>query len=318
LALYTRAKTGVEGLWEWINDDWERQWKYKRDKHTYCCEAVQKFAISLLELSIAHKQMRVGDDGGFLSIHAEADAGGVADADVGAVADADVGGADPEDGEMPMDHDGENRAEQGEPVAQAAVGAEAVGDNAANAADVDVPEGQPEGQGDEAIDHGAPVPVAEGPDANADAVVVEVDDDSANGAGQEPQIEAEAGQEIVDEDKKKENDNVGQGGDETGAGGRPAGAKTVYPFDDPTLRRQMKERFKVIGDKWEDVLAEGERHLEEIGSSPSMVSLVIADPFYDSTRCYSSEYTLSELKVAGKLSAEYAVFIKWVRKFYTQ
>ena len=304
-ALYNRARNGVKGLQNWLTAVWSNKWPVETK---YCCPEVDKFADNLMKLS--------------------------------RLEDVDVA-PDEGDGEMSMEDGGDNAEDIQKdvsaaevPNASAAEGGNAGGAGAANDSEdegkkklaTEADEGKKKGDGD----------VEEEKEKKEDGDVEK--EGEKKGDGEVEEEEEKKGDGEVEEEVEKKGDgeaaeggNAGDAGtanesedgnveeeEKKGGGGRPVGSKTRYPYNDDTLLLQMGERFRVIPGEWQETLVDGERLLKEIGSSPSMVSLVICDPFYDSEKCYTSEYTLNELKTAGKLSSPDAVFIKWVCNSYGQ
>jgi hypothetical protein len=282
--LYKRARQGVAGIWTWVCEEWKPKWGHLEEGFTYCCPQLRTFALSLLAVVKADQN---DGGGGAMPMEDDADDGEMPmedDADEGEIAGSAVAvnGAN-EQGEDGDRKDAVEPAKRDDEAPAEGENAAAKGDNGAAGHEVQVING-----GDDGIEQAHGVEPAKG-------------DDEEEGDGSAS--DAEEG-EVKEKEEKK------------GSGGRPSGSKTVYPFNDAELMGQMRGRFNVVPGLWEDTLKDGEALLKTIGSSTSDVSLVIADPFYESVNCYTSEHTLHELKTAGNLASPSAVFIKWVCNSY--
>jgi len=120
-----------------------------------------------------------------------------------------------------------------------------------------------------------------------------------------PDNNVEEDEEENDEEAEEDEQNRGQ---EKKGAGRPKGSKTTYAFSDEEIKQQFEKRFLILSDKWQNLAsANSSDWLQQIEGRN--VKLLLLDPFFDDTECYTQDSVGEMLLVAAPLMADSGVAV---------
>ena len=141
-------------------------------------------------------------------------------------------------------------------------------------------------------------------------------DENGDGNGEENGEQKEAALPVPDnkvEEDEEENDEEAEEdaqkrGQEKKGAGRPKGSKTTYVFSDEEIKQQFEKRFLILSDKWQNLAsANSSDWLQQIEGRN--VKLLLLDPFFDDTECYTQDSVGEMLLVAAPLMADSGVAV---------